>query len=105
MAEVSSRTISAITEEEFKDEFGGSESYKLKASYTALDLVEELSENTGLSYNTTFSIIRDIDHAHFAKNPPQFIHRASALIKNIELEEMLRGLDYPNPHLKRNVKR
>ena len=94
VAEVSSRSISSITEEEFKDEFGGSESYKLKASFTALDLVEELSENTGLSYTTTFAIIRDIDHAHFAKNPPQFIHRASALIKNIELEEMLRGLDY-----------
>lgn len=94
VAEVSSRSISSITEEELKDEFGGSESYKLKASYTALDLVEELSENTGLSYTTTFAIIRDIDHAHFAKNPPQFIHRASALIKNIELEEMLRGLDY-----------
>ena len=83
-----------ISEEELKDEFGGSESYKLKASYTALDLVEELSENTGLSYPTTFAIIRDIEHDHFAKNPPQFIHRASALIKNIELEEMLRGLDY-----------
>lgn len=94
VAEVSSRSISAITEEEFKDEFGGSETYKLKASYTALDLVEELSENTGLSYTTTFAIIRDIEHAHFAKNPPQFIHRASALIKSIELEEMLRGLDY-----------
>ena len=94
MAEVNSRSISAISEEELKDEFGGSESYKLKASYTALDLVEELSENTGLSYPTTFAIIRDIEHDHFAKNPPQFIHRASALIKNIELEEMLRGLDY-----------
>ncbi|MDT0691470.1 DEAD/DEAH box helicase family protein [Salegentibacter sp. F188] len=94
MAEVNSRSISAISEEELKDEFGGSESYKLKASYTALDLVEELSENTGLSYPTTFAIIRDIEHGHFAKNPPQFIHRASALIKNIELEEMLRGLDY-----------
>ncbi|MCM4158439.1 DEAD/DEAH box helicase [Antarcticibacterium flavum] len=94
VAEVSSRSISAITEEEFKDDFGGSESYKLRANYTALDLVEELSENTSLSYNTTFAIIRDIDHTHFAKNPPQFIHRATALIKNIELEEMLRGLDY-----------
>ncbi|PRX39668.1 restriction endonuclease [Salegentibacter salegens] len=94
VAEVTSRSISSITETQLKDEFGGSESYKLKASYTALDLVEELSENTSLSYTTTFSIIRDIDHSQFAKNPPQFIHRASALIKNIELEEMLRGLDY-----------
>ncbi|MBN2729190.1 MAG: DEAD/DEAH box helicase family protein [Bacteroidales bacterium] len=31
---------------------------------------------------------------HLAKNPPQYIHQASSLIKNIELEEMLRGLDY-----------
>ena len=94
-AEVSSRSIGTITEDGIEDEFGGKESYKLKAYFSALDLVEELSENTGLSYTTLFRIIDGItNYSHFAKNPPQYIHQASALIKNIELEEMLRGLDY-----------
>ncbi len=94
-AEVSSRSIDVITEEGIKDEFGGTETYKLKAHFTALDLVEEISENTGLSYTTLFKIIQGIkNHEHFVKNPPQYIHLASALIRNIEMEEMLRGLDY-----------
>ena len=94
VAEVSSRTIGAITEEGIEDEFGGKENYKLKAHFSALDLVEEISENTGLSYNTTIEIIGETNHENFAKNPPQFIHQASSLIKNIELEEMIRGLNY-----------
>jgi type III restriction enzyme len=94
-AEVSSRSIGTITEDGIEDEFGGKESYKLKAYFSALDLIEEISENTGLSYLTTFKIVDGItNHNDFAKNPPQYIHQASSLIKNIELEEMLRGLDY-----------
>jgi len=94
VAEVSSRNISSITEEGIKDEFGGKESYKLKARFSPLDLMEELSENTGLSYSATYKILEGIKRNEFIKNPPQFIHQASALIKNIELEEMIRGLDY-----------
>jgi type III restriction enzyme len=94
VAEVSSRTIGAITEEGIEAEFGGKENYKLKAHFSPLDLMEELSENTGLSYATTYKILKDIKHNEFIKNPPQFIHQASALIKNIELEEMIRGLNY-----------
>jgi len=52
VAEVSSRTIGSMTEEGVEDEFGGTENYKLKAYFSALDLLEEMSENTGLSYNT-----------------------------------------------------
>lgn len=94
VAEVSSRSIGLITEEGITDEFGGTESYKLKAHYSALDLVEEISEITGLSYTTTFKIVNGIDYEFFAKNPPQFIQIASSKINNIELEEMVRGLDY-----------
>jgi len=93
-AEVSSRTIHGITEEGIEDEFGGTASYKLTAQFSTLDLVEEISENTGLSYSTTFKIVQDIRKDDFVKNPPQFIHIASEQIRNIELEEMLRGLDY-----------
>lgn len=93
-AEVSSRSIDVITEEGIKDEFGGKETYKLKARFSSLDLMEEISENTGLSYTTTFKIVEGIKWENLVKNPPLFIQKASALIKNIELEEMLRGLDY-----------
>ncbi len=95
VAEVSSRSIGEITEEGIKDDFGGTESYALKAHFTPLDLVEELSENTGLSYNTLFKIVERItNHEHFVKNPPQYIHQAAAIIRNVELDEMIRGLDY-----------
>nr|NQU94462.1 DEAD/DEAH box helicase family protein [Bacteroidota bacterium] len=93
-AEVSSRAIDVITEKGIEDVFGGKETYKLKAHFSALDLVEEISENTGLSYTTTFKIVEGINSENLVKNPPLFIQKASALIKNIELEEMLRGLDY-----------
>lgn len=93
--EVSSRTIGDISESGIQDEFAGKETYKLKAYYTPLDLVEELSENTGLSYNSLFKIVKQLkNYEDFAKNPPQYIHQSANLIKNIELEEMLRGLDY-----------
>ena len=95
VAEVSSRSIGEITEEGIKDDFGGTETYSLKAYFTPLDLVEELSENTGLSYRTLFKIVEGItNHEHFVKNPPQFIHQAAGIIRNIELDEMIRGLDY-----------
>lgn len=95
VAEVSSRNIGAISEEGITDTFGGAETYKLKAKFTPFDLVEELSENTGLSYNTLFEIVKNLtNYAEWIKNPPQFIHIASTIIKNVELDEMLRGLDY-----------
>jgi len=95
VAEVSSRSIGEITEDGIKDDFGGTETYSLKAYFTPLDLVEELSENTGLSYNTVFKIVDNIaNYEHFVKNPPQFIHQAAGIIRNVELDEMIRGLDY-----------
>ncbi len=95
VAEVSSRNIGTITEEGIEDSFGGTETYKLKAKFTPLDLVEELSENTGLSYTTLFKIVNNITNLdHIIKNPPQYIHAAAGIIRNIELDEMLRGLDY-----------
>lgn len=94
VAKVSSRTIRSITEEGIEGEYGGKQDYKLKAHFSPLDLMEELSENTGLSYLSTYKILEGIKHEEFIKNPPKFIHQATALIKNIELEEMIRGLDY-----------
>jgi type III restriction enzyme len=93
--EASSHLIHEITDEGKKDTFGGTESIKQKARFTPLDLVEELSENTGLSYNTLFKIVEKLNnHNELIKNPPRYIHEAAAIIRNIELDEMLRGLDY-----------
>lgn len=94
-AEVKSRSITSITANEIQDEFGGSETYKLKARFSPLDIIEEISENTGLSYRSVFKIIDGLtSYSHLIKNPPQFIHIATSLIKNIELDEMIRGLNY-----------
>jgi type III restriction enzyme len=93
--EASSHLISSITEEGKQDTFGGTESVKQKARYTPLDLVEELSENTGISYTTLFKIVGKLNnHVQIVKNPPRFIHEAATIIRNVELDEMLRGLDY-----------
>ncbi len=93
--EASSHLINEITDEGKQDTFGGTESIKQKAKFTPLDLVEELSENTGLSYNTLFKIVEQLtNHNELIKNPPRYIHEAAAIIRNIELDEMLRGLDY-----------
>ena len=93
--EASSHLINEITDEGKQDTFGGTESIKQKARFTPLDLVEELSENTGLSYNTLFDIVRNLEnHIEWIKNPPRYIHEAASIIRNIELDEMLRGLDY-----------
>jgi type III restriction enzyme len=93
--EASSHLINEITDEGKQDTLGGTESIRQKARFTPLDLVEELSENTGLSYNTLFKIVEQLtNHNELIKNPPRYIHEAAAIIRNIELDEMLRGLDY-----------
>jgi len=94
VVEVSSHTITSISAESMETTMGGSENYRQKAYFSALDLAEELSENTGLSYPTTLQILKGIDLSSFVKNPPQFIHLAADKIRNIELDEILRGLEY-----------
>ncbi len=94
VAEVSSRSIGTIEEEGIQDTFGGKETYKLKAHFSSLDLMEEISENTGLCASSALVILKSVEPENIIKNPPLFIQKASTIIKNIELEEMLRGLDY-----------
>lgn len=93
--EASSHLIQSITEEGRTDTFGGTDKIKQKSYFTPLDLIEELSENTGLSYTTLFSIVTRLTNLNeMVKNPPRFIHEASTIIRNVELDEMIRGLDY-----------
>lgn len=93
--EASSFLINEITEEDKNDTFQGSENIVQKTTFTPLDLIEELSENTGASYNTLFKIISRMTNLdQMVKNPPRFIHEASVIIRDVELDEMIRGLDY-----------
>ena len=93
--EASSHLINEITDEGKQDTFGGTESIRQKARFTPLDLVEELSEITGLSFNTLFEIVKNLEnYSEWIKNPPRFVHEAGSIIRNVELDEMLRGLDY-----------
>lgn len=93
--EASSHLINEITDAGKQDTFGGTESIQQKGRFSPLDLAEELSENTGLGYTTLFKIIEQINNHHeLIKNPPRYIQEAAAIIRNIALDEMIRGLDY-----------
>ena len=94
-AEIVKTRITSSYKDELKSEEIGRETEKLKATFSALDLVEELSESTGLSCRTTLTIVGGLtNHAEIIKNPPQFLHQATTLIRDIELDEMLRILTY-----------
>ena len=73
----------------------GSERRRLRASFGAVDLVEEISEGTSLAYPTVIRVLRGVtNRAAIAVNPARFIHEASSRIREIELDELLRGLSY-----------
>ena len=73
----------------------GSERRRLRATFGAVDLVEEISEGTSLAYPTVIRVLRDLtNRAAIAANPARFIHEASSRIREIELDELLRGLTY-----------
>ncbi len=73
----------------------GRETEKLHASFTPLDLIEELGNNTALSHTTAAKIVaRLANFSAIAKNPPKFLAQACAAVRAIELDEMLRSLSY-----------
>lgn len=81
--------------EGMQGEYIGEESARLRGDFSALDLVEELSEKTSLSYQTVLRIVGRLTNlTMLARNPPQFIQKAIVVLKRIELEEMLRELTY-----------
>jgi len=93
--EASSHLINQFDESNRQETFQGSDFVKQKAVFTPLDLIEEISENTGISYTTLFKIINNIQNLKdWVKNPPRYIHEASTIIKNAELDEMLRSIEY-----------
>ena len=93
--EATSHTLQAAQNQAFYGDFGGTDSVTKKGVFNALDLLEELSENTGLSYRTLFSVFSQLsNHSQLVKNPPKFIHLAANILREVEMDEMLRGLTY-----------
>lgn len=94
-AEIVLTRIRSIAAESIGSEEVGREIENLRASFTPFDLVEELSENTALSYPTALEIVSGIENfAAVTKNPAKFLAEACARIRDIELDEMLRTLSY-----------
>jgi type III restriction enzyme len=93
---VASGIIDELSNEGIKANFAGTATYSAKSYFTPLDLIEELSENTSLSYVTTCKIIKGIagNYDSIKNNPPKFLHEAESKIKSIELDFLKRDLTY-----------
>ncbi len=73
----------------------GRDTARLDASFSPLDLVEELSETTQLAYPTLIKLLSRLPNQdQFVRNPPRFLHEASRAINRIKIEEMVRTIDY-----------
>lgn len=93
--EVASRKITAITDTQMEHRYIGSERYEGRAIFAPTDLVEEISENTGLAYATTLQILQKLNGiAEIVKNPPRFVQEAIRRIRSVMLDEMVRGTTY-----------
>ena len=92
-AEVASYRVSDI--ESLSREYQGSEDYRLHGRFTPQDLLENLSEKTGLCYNSVLKILQGITNKeHYLKNPPVYMEQAVFKIKQIQLEELTRCVEY-----------
>ncbi len=94
-AEVVLTRMKSLEGERFAGDEIGREYEALRPEFVRLDLVEELSENTGLAYPTVFRIVGGMSNLSAAvTNPVRFLATATAAIKEIEVEEMIRTLSY-----------
>lgn len=93
-AEVASYRVGDI--EDFSQrEYVGSEDRDLKGHFSPHDLVEDLSEKSGLCYNSVMRIVQAIDtQKEYLKNPPVFLEQAAFKIKQVQLEELVRCVEY-----------
>ena len=94
-AEVALNRVERLEAEGVTTRHMGSERRRLRATFGAVDLVEEISEGTSLAYPTVIRILRDVtNRAAIAANPARYIHEASSRIREIEIDVLLRGLTY-----------
>ena len=82
-------------DEDARATFIGGENVRLAADFSAMDLIEELSENTALAYPTIVKIVRGISNLEqLVRNPPRYLHLATEHINRIAIDEMVRTIDY-----------
>jgi type III restriction enzyme len=94
-AEVTLTRMKSIDGERIEGEYVGGEVEALRPEFARLDLIEELSENTGLAYPTVFRVVSAMRNLSAAvANPVRFLAAASTAIKAIEVDEMIRTLSY-----------
>ena len=94
-AEVSLNRVRRLEAEGVTTQHMGSERRRLRAMFGAMDLVEEISEGTSLAYPAVIRLLHNVtNRAAIVANPARFIHEASSRIREIELDELLRGLTY-----------
>lgn len=101
-AQIALNRITAITQTAgLNPTFQGNNVVALKGVFSPLDLVEEWSEGTGLSYPVIFRILREVTNwAQMNRNPYAYTQAVVGILIRIELEEKLRGLTYqPNGQL------
>ncbi|OHD15278.1 MAG: hypothetical protein A2Y34_06330 [Spirochaetes bacterium GWC1_27_15] len=95
IAEITLNRIKGFEGSNIESENLGTESHRLVTDFTPIDLIDEISKNTSLSYRTIFKIMHKLtNYVEIVRNPPKFLQEAIKIIKNIELEEMLRCLEY-----------
>lgn len=76
-------------------EYYGSESYAGRAKFNPHDLIEEISEKTGLCYTSVLKIVAGISNPdQYIKNPPVFMEQAVFKIRQVQLEELVRCIEY-----------
>lgn len=76
-------------------EYYGSESYAGRAKFNPHDLVEEISEKTGLCYTSVLKIVAGISNQNqYIKNPPVFMEQAVFKIRQEQLDELVRCIEY-----------
>lgn len=87
--------IQSITEEGVETQDYRTQNKSVNAHFSQIDLIEEISENTSLAYPTVFKIVQGFkNRKEIVKNPPRFVQEAVRKIRYVELDEMLRALDY-----------
>ncbi len=105
VAEVASYRVQNISDFSQR-EYGGSEYMNLKGHFTPTDFIEDVSEKTGLCYRSAMRIFNGINNKQqYVKNPPVFIERAVVQIKSMQLEELVRCVEYTPSDERYNIER
>jgi type III restriction enzyme len=94
--QVTLNRIRSITQAEgLGSDYVGGDVFAMRGVFSPLDLVEEWSESTGLSYEAVFRVLDGLTNLEqLTRNPYAYTQSATAILREIELEEKVRGLRY-----------